>query len=66
MIDRIKIFGVALSLMSISATAQEMSREEAVQTALKNNDRIKAAEFQTEQARQLKRTQADLGNFQLR
>lgn len=63
MIDRIKIFGVALSLMSISATAQEMSREEAVQTALKNNDRIKAAEFQTEQARQLKRTQADLGNF---
>lgn len=63
MIDRIKIFGVALSLMSISATAQEMSREEAVQTALKNNDRVKAAEFQTEQARQLKKTQADLGNF---
>ena len=63
MIDRIKIFGVALSLMSISATAQEMSREEAVQTALKNNDRVKSAEFQTEQARQLKKTQADLGNF---
>jgi|JI10StandDraft_1071094.scaffolds.fasta_scaffold00415_30 cobalt-zinc-cadmium resistance protein CzcA len=63
MIDKIKIFGVALSLMSISATAQEMSREEAVQTALKNNDGIKAAEFQTEQARQLKKTQADLGNF---
>jgi cobalt-zinc-cadmium resistance protein CzcA len=63
MIDKIKIFGVALSLMGVSATAQEMSREEAVQTALKNNDRIKAAEFQTEQARQLKKTQADLGNF---
>lgn len=63
MIYRIKIFSVALSLMSISATAQKMSREEAVQAALKNNDRIKAAEFQTEQARQLKRTQADFGNF---
>lgn len=63
MIYRIRIVSIALSLMSISATAQEMSREEAVQTALKNNDRIKAAEFQTEQARQLKKTQADLGNF---
>ncbi len=63
MICRVKIFIVALSLISFSAHAQKMSREEAVQAALKNNDRIKAAEFQTEQARQLKKAHADLGNF---
>lgn len=63
MIYRVKIFVLSLSLIGTTAHAQKMSREEVVQTALKNNDRIKAAEFQTEQARQLKKTQADLGNF---
>lgn len=52
-----------LLLIGVSATAQKMKREEVVQAALANNDRIKAAEFQTEQAKQLKKTQADFGNF---
>jgi len=63
MIYRVKTFVVALSLISFSANAQKMNREEVVQAVLKNNDRIKAVEFQTEQARQLKKTHADLGNF---
>ncbi len=63
MIYRIKIFSVALCLISLSATAQKMSREEVVQAALKNNDRIKVSELQTAQARQLNKTHADLGNF---
>ncbi|MCW5910463.1 MAG: TolC family protein [Cyclobacteriaceae bacterium] len=63
MIFKVQLFMVSLSLISLTTHAQKMSRDEAVQIALENNDRIKAAEYQTEQARQLKKTQADLGNF---
>jgi hypothetical protein len=38
-------------LIGFSATAQKMNRVEVVQAALANNDQIKAAEFQTEQAK---------------
>lgn len=63
MICRFINFIMMLSLINISVQAQIMNREEVVQAVLKNNDRIKAAEFHTEQARQLKKSQADFGNF---
>lgn len=63
MIVKSQLFIITLSLIGLSAQAQKMSREEVVLAALKNNDGIKAVEYQTEQARQLKKAQADLGNF---
>ena len=63
MIYRNKILIGMLLLIGFSATAQKMNRVEVVQAALANNDQIKAAAFQTEQAKQLKKSHADFGNF---
>ncbi|MBX2899009.1 MAG: TolC family protein [Cyclobacteriaceae bacterium] len=62
MITRIKLF-IALSLIGFYTHAQKLSREEAVQAALKNNEKIKATSLQIDQARQAKRAAADFGNF---
>ncbi len=50
-------------LVSTSAFGQQMSREQVVQTALQNNQLIKAAEFQVEYFRQLKKTGTDIGKL---
>lgn len=63
MICRVKIFVLSLALISTATYAQKMSREEAIQAALKNNDRLKAEELHVEQTRQLKKTQTDIGKF---
>ncbi|MBX2913672.1 MAG: TolC family protein [Cyclobacteriaceae bacterium] len=63
MICRVKIFLLLLALISPATYAQKMSREEAIQAALKNNDRLKAEELHVEQARQFKKTQTDIGKF---
>lgn len=63
MISKCKIWVLALSLIYGATHAQRMSREEVVQAALKNNGRVRAAEYETEQARHLKKAQADPGNF---
>jgi heavy metal efflux system protein len=53
----------ALLVLSIAASAQRMSREEAVQAALQNNQLIKSAEYQVEYYRQLKKTSTDIGKL---
>ncbi len=63
MIYKCKLWAVLLSLICGAAHAQKMSREEVVQAAIKNNGRVRAAEHETEQARHLKKAQADPGNF---
>ncbi len=63
MIYRVKIFVLSLALISTATYAQKMSCKEAIQAALKNNDRLKAEEYHIEQARQLKKAQTDLGKF---
>lgn len=63
MICRVRIFILSLALISTATYAQKMSREEVIQAALKNNDRLKAEELHVEQARQLKKTQTDIGKF---
>ncbi len=54
-----------LSLLLVSPTlmGQRMSREQAVQTALQNNQMIKSAEFQVEYFRQVKKTGTDIGKL---
>ncbi len=50
-------------LVSTSAFGQQLSREQVVQIALQNNQLIKAAEFQVEYFRQLKKTGTDIGKL---
>lgn len=50
-------------LVSTSAFGQQMNREQVVQIALQNNQLIKAAEFQVEYFRQLKKTGTDIGKL---
>lgn len=52
-----------LSVFIISANAQKLSLDQAVQTALKNNLGIKSAEQQIEYFRQLKKTGSDIGKL---
>lgn len=63
MILRIQKLTLACMLITLCGHAQKMSRDEAVQTALKNNDRIKSAEYQVEYSRQLKKTETDIGKL---
>jgi cobalt-zinc-cadmium resistance protein CzcA len=53
----------ALFLACASVSAQRMSREQAVQTALQNNQLIKSAEYQIEYYKQLKKTGTDVGKL---
>lgn len=53
----------ALLILSIAGSAQRMSREEVVQTALQNNQLIKSAEYQVEYYRQVKKTGTDIGKL---
>jgi cobalt-zinc-cadmium resistance protein CzcA len=50
-------------LISISAQAQTLTREQAIETALQNNQQIKSAEFEVEYFKQMKKTGSDLGKF---
>ena len=59
-IHHLKFF---IILASTSVFGQRMSREQVVQTALQNNQLIKAAEFQVEYFRQLKKTGTDIGKL---
>ena len=53
-----------LFLLSSSIVfAQKMTRDQAVQTALQNNQMIKSAEFQVEYFKQLKKTGTDIGKL---
>ncbi|CAN5298769.1 hypothetical protein BH10BAC4_BH10BAC4_25960 [soil metagenome] len=45
------------------ASAQSMSRDQAIETALKNNQMIKSAEYQMEAFRELKKTGSDVGKL---
>lgn len=51
------------SVFILSANAQKLSLDQAVQTALKNNLGIKSAEQQIEYFRQLKKTGSDIGKL---
>lgn len=50
-------------LISISAQAQMLTREQAIETALQNNQQIKSAEFEVEYFKQMKKTGSELGKF---
>jgi cobalt-zinc-cadmium resistance protein CzcA len=50
-------------LIAVSAQAQTLTRDQAIQTALQNNQQIKSAEFQVEYFKQMKKTGSDLGKF---
>lgn len=50
-------------LISFAATGQKLTLQEAVQTALKNNLGIKAAEYQIEYFKELKKTGSDIGKL---
>ncbi|GHN00038.1 hypothetical protein WSM22_15270 [Cytophagales bacterium WSM2-2] len=50
-------------LISSSAVAQKISLERAVQTALKNNPGLKAAEHQVDYFREVKKTGSDIGKL---
>lgn len=63
MILRIQKLTLACLLITFGTHAQKISREEAIQTALKNNDRIKSAEYQVEFARQVRKTETDIGKL---
>lgn len=63
MILRIQTLALACLLITSGAHAQKISREEAIQAALKNNDRIKSAEYQVAYARQVKKTETEIGKL---
>ncbi len=50
-------------LIAVPAQAQQLTREQAIQTALQNNLQIKSAEFEVEYFKQMKKTGSDLGKF---
>lgn len=52
-----------LPFVPMAASAQLMSRAEAVQAALKNNQMIKSAEYQVEYYKQIKKTGTDIGKL---
>jgi len=54
---------LVLSMALSSALAQPMSRDQAVKTALANNQLIKSAEYQVEYFKELKKTGSDIGKL---
>ncbi len=50
-------------LIAIPVLGQRMTREQVVQSALQNNQSIKAAEYQVEYFKQLKKTGTDIGKL---
>lgn len=58
-----KKYFVFFLFLSVSASAQEMSVDEAINTGLNNNPQIQAANIQVEQSLELKRSAFDLGKF---
>ena len=52
-----------LIVVATSAQAQVLTRNQAVQTALQNNQLIKSAEYEVEYFKQMKKTRSDLGKF---
>ncbi len=52
-----------LSLVISTALSQAVSRDEAVQIALKNNQSIRAAEYQVDYFREMKKTGSDIGKM---
>ncbi len=52
-----------LIVVATSAQAQVLTRNQAVQTALQNNQLIKSAEYEVEYFKQMKKTGSDLGKF---
>ena len=59
----IQNLAILLLLNASIVFGQRMSREQAVQTALQNNQMIKSAEFQVEYFKQLKKTGTDIGKM---
>ncbi len=54
---------IILALTPISLSAQMLSQEQAVQTALKNNQLIKSAEYSIDYYKELKKTGTDIGKL---
>src|SRR5271154_5056136 len=54
---------IALSIARVSVSAQQLTLDQAAQTALRNNLGIKSAEYQIQYFKELKKTGTDIGKL---